>query len=176
MVIDPVIQLSVRLIVVAVFGLAVLHKWRDPRVFRALLDDYRLVPESLTGFAAAGLILAETLVVVGVALGVPIAYWSAVALLALYTVAISVNLIRGRRDIDCGCAGPAARQNLSGWLVLRNGGLIALASVLLWPVGSRTLLWLDGVSVLATAAGFLVIYHTANQLAATHQQLLNRVQ
>jgi len=38
-------------------------------------------------------------------------------LLALYTLAVVVNLARGRREIDCGCFGPAARQPLSAALV-----------------------------------------------------------
>ena len=35
---------------------------------------------------------------------------AAAALLALYAGAIAINLIRGRRDIDCGCAGAARRS------------------------------------------------------------------
>jgi Methylamine utilisation protein MauE len=48
-------------------------------------------------------------------------------LLALYSVAIAINLLRGRRDIECGCGGAATHVPLSGWLLARNAALMAAA-------------------------------------------------
>ena len=39
------------------------------------------------------------------------------ALLFVYAAGISINLYRGRSDIDCGCGGPESAQRLSGWLI-----------------------------------------------------------
>ncbi|WP_289141256.1 MauE/DoxX family redox-associated membrane protein [uncultured Brevibacillus sp.] len=41
-------------------------------------------------------------------------------LLILYSVAIAINLLRGRRDISCGCGGVAGNHPISWLLVLRN--------------------------------------------------------
>ncbi|MGG1662592.1 MauE/DoxX family redox-associated membrane protein [Brevibacillus sp. NRS-1366] len=41
-------------------------------------------------------------------------------LLTIYSVAIAVNLLRGRRDISCGCGGAAGDHPISWWLVGRN--------------------------------------------------------
>ena len=47
---------------------------------------------------------------IGTSMATPHAAAAAALLLALYAGAIGVNLARGRRDIDCGCGGPASRQ------------------------------------------------------------------
>ena len=52
---------------------------------------------------------------------------AAAILLGLFSVAIGINLARGRSHIDCGCFQSALRQQLSISLLVRNGFLIALA-------------------------------------------------
>ena len=89
----------------------------------------------------------------------------ALLLFAVYTIAISINLIRGRKDIDCGCAGPAVRQTLSGWLVLRNLGFAAIAALTLLPAtASRELSVLDWFTAAMASVTSALLYHSLNYL------------
>jgi hypothetical protein len=71
----------------------------------------------------------------------------AVALMVAYAAAIGVNLARGRRHIDCGCAGPRARRPIGAGLVVRNALLAAVALAALAPVHARPLVWVDALTV-----------------------------
>jgi hypothetical protein len=95
----------------------------------------------------------------------------ALALLATYTLAIAANLARGRRDIDCGCFGPAARQPLSAALVARNAALLGVAVLALLPVQARALHPADALSI-AGAVGFgALVFASANALLANAPRL-----
>ena len=120
------------------FGLLLLlasgaaEKLRDSRRFRAAVAGYALLPERAIGAAATAFALGEAALAAALlapaAAGVrAIAAVAAALLFAVYGAAIAINLARGRRAIDCGCGGPAARVPLSGWLVARNALLVAAA-------------------------------------------------
>jgi hypothetical protein len=100
-------------------------------------------------------------------------------LLALFTVAITVNLARGRVLIDCGCGG-ASGQKLSRGLVVRNF-LMMLGLALAWAApqwlaeGDRStgpmtigamVIGVGGASLALT-----VLYFAANQLMTNFQAL-----
>ncbi|MBO8157189.1 MAG: hypothetical protein H0Z32_12075 [Bacillaceae bacterium] len=55
-----------------------------------------------------------------------LAIYLSITLLALYTIAILVNLFRGNTEIDCGCGGILGNHKLSYKLVFRNLLLIFL--------------------------------------------------
>ena len=92
---------------------------------------------------------AEALVIVGLIVPAtrPAAAMLAFALLAIYGVAIAINLVRGNRRIDCGCGG--AGQGLSWFLVGRKcadrpgdrGGRYATAGRLGRPRLDQRHLW-----------------------------------
>ena len=167
---DPVADITVRAALALLFALATMHKLWDMAGFRTALAGYRLVPTRLVGAAAATLAGAELLTV---ALLAGSAAWRsagpmvAAMLLLLYGGAVAVNLVRGRRDIDCGCGRPGARRPLSGWLLARNATLAAAALVVLLPVTPRPLLWLDALTVAGAVAGLAIMY------AATERLLVN---
>ena len=166
--IDPVVAVVLRGALALLFVSAALHKLRDLQAFRVALGDYELVPWPLTGLVAPALVAAE----LGVAAllltpwAQPWGFAAAALLLALYTAAVGVNLLRGRRAIDCGCFGPALRLELGGGLVARNALLIAGALAGLLPSAPRALTALDGLPIVA-AIGFLsAAYAAASQLLA----------
>lgn len=170
---DPVITVSISICMSLLFGVAAAHKMRAPETFRSAIDDYRLVPRSLSGPISICLLIAESLVALMVL--IPAAQVAGLAVMAglllLYTGAICINLNRGRRDLDCGCSGPASRHLISGWLVLRNLILLGLVLLALLPPVSRPLNWMDLLVIVfgvLTASG---LYLGMNQLLAQSSRL-----
>ncbi len=145
MTIDPVLDLTARAGLATVLATAALHKVRDLDAFRSVVREYALLPNGSERLVAPGLAVLE-IALAGALVWPPVRVEACVALGALllaYTMAIGINLARGRRHIDCGCFGPAHRQALSGWMVWRNLVLLAAAVVAGWPVSPRPLEPLD---------------------------------
>lgn len=164
---DSAFVLCIRWVLAVVFVIAVVHKLSSPASFVATMKAYHLLPEGLSDFVAYALIATEILTAVALALNIQWGSVAAAVLMTVYTLAILVNLLRGRRDIDCGCSGPYLRQTLSAWLVVRNLGFIALALLTSIAVGPpRTLGVLDWFTALVAAASFALIYFAANHIAS----------
>jgi len=163
---DPVFALLLRCSLALLFGAAAFHKLRAPRAFAETLGDYALLPIALVPWVAAALGAGELLLVIG--LLVPVAVAAAAlggaGLLGVYSGAIAINLARGRRDIDCGCLGPAGRQPLSARLLVRNVLLIAACLALLAPVGARALFWVDALSVAGGSAAFALLWSAVQRI------------
>jgi len=164
---DPVVLLLVRLGLALLFLAGALHKLRDLEGFTGTVRDYRILPRGLSRPAAVGLAAAET--GVGLALLLPsldpLGSLGAALLLGLYSGAIGLNLVRGRREIDCGCLGLARGQSISGWLLVRNAGLAALGLLLLVPDVPRGLGWVDLFSVGAGLAMAVLLWLAAHSLS-----------
>jgi hypothetical protein len=164
---DPVVVGILRASLAFVFAQAAVHKLRDRAAFDQIVRAHRLVPaagaRAVTGLLVAGELAAATaLLAPGVArLGAGLA----LALLGVYSLAIGVNLARGRRDIDCGCLGPGHRQPLTGWLLVRNALLAALVAPCLLPTTSRSVTWIDLVSLLGGALVLSLVLAAATRLA-----------
>ena len=157
---DPVLQLTLRLALALVFWRALQHKLRDFPEFRRAVENYRLLPLRLVGFCAVGVAALE--IGVGLGLLVPglrqVAALAAVGLLGLYSGAIVVNLVRGRRAIDCGCGGPGAHISLSEGLVVRNSLLVLAALACTLPDSGRALVWLDAATASAGLLGLTLVF------------------
>ncbi len=160
MTLDPTIQTILRIAVSLLLLTAARHKLTDFAHFSGVVQRYRLLPVALAKAAAALLVAIEA--AVGVALWLPAfaapAALAAFGLLSLYSAAIGINLLRGRRHIDCGCGRPGSVRPLSSALLVRNAGLglAALASTL--PVEPRAPIWIDGVTVVAGVAALALLY------------------
>jgi hypothetical protein len=163
---DPVLDIVLRTALALLFLVAAGHKLRDLGHFRATLADYRLLPATLTRPAAVVVTGAE--LAVAAALIVPgprrLGLAGAAGLLVVYAFAVAVNLARGRRDLDCGCAGPAARRAISGWLVARNAVLAVFALAGLVPVHARALLWVDVVTVAGATLVLAALYAALDRM------------
>ena len=178
--VDPTLIWLVRVALALLFAHAALHKSRDLAGFERVFADYRLVPESWAPLLARTTLLAEASLALGLLIsgfaatvGQPVAaptqavVAGTIALLSLYSVAISVNLARGRRDIDCGCADPAARSpQIAPWLLARNALLISAAGLLLWPTSTRPLHWIDAISLVGGLVPLALVWNTIHGLAA----------
>ena len=170
---DPAVVYTARFGIATLFVSAAISKARNYSIFRATLLDYQLVPKQLLGFVAALVLTIEFLVVVSVFSGAfaPIGMQIAAVLLLMYGAAIGANLLRGRRDIDCGCTGPAVRQSLTGWLVIRNIALSMIAIVGIAIPLERVMAVSDYVLIAGSLGAGLVIYAAANQLMVSLPRL-----
>jgi hypothetical protein len=161
---DPAVDLTLRAALVLLFAVAALHKVRDLRHFAATLGEYRLIPRRLSGAAAVLLVATEAATAAALWTHRRLGLAAAAALLGAYAGAMAINLARGRRHIDCGCAGPGARRPISGWLVGRNLALAGAALVALAPVAARPLLWIDGVTVVAATVTLAACWAASDRL------------
>lgn len=171
--IDPILLAIAHYAVALLFVGSAYAKATNFAVFRATLAEYELVPSALVGFAAIAFATVELLIGVGalvIATAAP-AMMAAACLLCVYALAIGINLARGRRDIDCGCTGPATRQQLSGWLLVRNAGLVVLAAIGTLASSGRALMAADWVVVGLGLAALITLYAAINQLMANVPRL-----
>ena len=167
LVLDPVVIIAAQALLTVVFASSALGKLRTWDTFVGVVENFRIVPAVAVRPIAYALPLAELGVTIGVLSDATRRYAAmmAIALLAIFTAAVVVNLARGRRHIDCGCFGPSSRQTLSWWLVARNGALMLLAATLVPAVAAaRPAHALDTVTGIAGAIGVVVLYLTLIQL------------
>lgn len=158
--IDPTIQFSVALLLIFVFGGAVVHKLGHFRQHARTVADYRVVPDPLVSTAAFAIVAAEMLVCF--LLGLPtlrqIGFIAALGLIGIYIAAISINLARGHRALRCGCGTSSESMTISGWLVLRNGVLLLLIGMAMLPAVDRQIGIADWTIVVLQAVSLFVIY------------------
>jgi uncharacterized membrane protein YphA (DoxX/SURF4 family) len=118
------------------FVVAALPKIADPPSFAHMVYNYRLLPGPLVNLAALTMPWAELLMGIALICGIwrRTAAWLVGALLGVFIVAISINLIRGNA-IDCGCfdvasAGLSVEERFHDmWLVIvRDVGMLLLVA------------------------------------------------
>jgi len=170
---DPVVSWILSYGIGFLFLTSCFHKLRDFAAFEATVKNYELLPTAGSTAASALVIAAEAVVGLGTFAAAvrTTALAGALLLLAIYTVAIGINLARGRRAIDCGCMGPALRQSLSEWLLLRNGMLIAAAALALLPPTARELSVLDFSTIAFGTVSSILLYIAVNHLIANWPRL-----
>lgn len=166
--VDPVVAGVLRAALALLILPAAWHKLRDLGAFRAALAEYELLPRAACAAAAPALAGAE--LATGALLLSPWArpwgFAAAAALLSLYSGAIAVNLWRGRRDIDCGCFGPARQARIGGALLARNGVWIAVAAAGGLPVAPRPLVWVDALTGVGTVVALGLVHASLDWLLA----------
>jgi uncharacterized membrane protein YphA (DoxX/SURF4 family) len=120
-----------RVAVAGLFLAACLAKIRDPESFALAVQRYRLLPGEWINLVAIVMPWIELTCGLAV-LAAPARLRAAGALLiagmlATFTLAISLNLLRGI-EASCGCFSTRADAAVSdGWNLVRNGALIWLA-------------------------------------------------
>ncbi|RIL06618.1 MAG: methylamine utilization protein MauE [Proteobacteria bacterium] len=177
---DPALEHVLRGSLALLLASGAVQKARDFALFRAAVEGYELLPARLAGVAAA--LFAALEGALGAALLAPARFGLrpgalalAAALFALYAAAIAINLARGRREIDCGCGGPAAHVPLSGWLLARNAILVAMALACLAGVAQRALGLVDALTIAGGVAALALIWTAVHGLLA-HAAALARMQ
>jgi methylamine utilization protein MauE len=158
---DPAVHLFAALGLGLVFGASAASKMTGWPEFIGAVQNYHLLPGAAVRPFGYTLPLVEAATAVGLLFAGPRPYAAGIgiALLALFSLAIGVNIARGRRHIDCGCFRVAFRQPLGWALVGRNVALSALALLAMSPeVVKRPLAWLDLVTVGGAATALLFLH------------------
>ncbi len=166
-VLDPVVVWTARLVLAAVFGAAAVAKFRAWEEFAGVVHNYRLLLPPLERPTVYLLPPLEAAIAVGLLIDAtrPTAAAGAATLLLVFGAAMGVNLLRGRRNIDCGCFASVLRQRLSWSLVWRNLVLLLLALAAFPPqLPVRALTWLDLVTTVAAAATLVLLYMAFSRL------------
>jgi methylamine utilization protein MauE len=161
---DPVAAGAIVGALALILFAAAWHKLSEPDVFAGALQAYALLPSSVVPAATRVLPVLE--IGIGAAILVPLSrtpgLMLAVALLLVYAAAMGVNLLRGRREIDCGCGGEV--HPLSWGLVLRNAILACAALAVSGPSLARDFDWLDGMTLLVGVLAFYALYLLFDEL------------
>ena len=165
------VALGIRFALAELFLLAGLSKLPRLPEFEQAVRRYELLPEAASRRVARAVPVVElvtgTLLAVG--FGITVAAVALAAALAAFTVAISINLIRGR-DIDCGCFSATAPRRITWRTVGRN--IIFAAGALYVAVAHPAGLSLDAafgwaeVTTSADAAVAVLISATVGVAAA----------
>jgi hypothetical protein len=156
---------AIRSAMAAICLFAAFHALHNRDDFAKIVQANSILPDAVGEIFAA--LLPPMQCVIAVALVVPgtrfLGSYAALAMLVCFTFAIAINLVRGRRDIACGCGGGAG-QTISWALVLRNALLMGgLAASLAAP--SHQHLEPAAIIGIAGLSSFLaVLYLAANQL------------
>src|SRR5215216_5746238 len=163
--------LITRLVLAGVFTLAGVAKLSDLKGSRQAIIDFG-VPSAIAAPLGLVLPLAE-LSVAATLLAASTAWWGALgalALLSVFVVGITYNLVRGRKP-ECHCFGQL-HSAPAGWKTLaRNGVLAAIAGFVLWAgyeggAGPSALSWVGALSaaqLLALLVGVVVLALLAGQ-------------
>ena len=167
--IDPLLPAAIAFGFVVLFIGAAWHKLSARAEFEAILRDYRLLPEFLVRPLAVLIPVIELALAAGWGSGLApyITIFASAVLLASYAFAMTINLVRGRIYIDCGCGiGASAGEGpaLTSGLVARNILLIGLALLPLVPTSGRDLGVTDYVIVLASVLTAILLYAGSGQL------------
>ena len=164
---DPVAVWTARLVLAAVLAMAAFTKLRALEEFVGVVHNYRILPEFLVRPAAYGLPPLEAAIALALLIEPTRSAGAiaAAALLAVFAVAMALNLARGRVEIDCGCFAATLRQRISWALVGRNLALIGLATLAIpATTDTRALTWLDAVTIVAASSSAVLLYVAFTQL------------
>lgn len=165
---DPALAGCLRGALAVLLARAAWHKAQDLPAFRDAVAAYELLPVRLAPAAAPALLGAEAVLAL-LLCWPPLASAAALGtatLIGVYGSAIAANLARGRRALDCGCAGPGRRQSIAEWMLLRNALWVAVAVLAALPTSDRPLVWLDVATIVAGALCLALLASALERLAA----------
>ena len=153
-----------------IFGQAGFSKLRNPRDYRDIMATYLncpIAPWMVLSVGAFELVL-------GLAVMIPATrVWAALgcgALLLAYALFMWRQTRLGRRDLRCGCSGPAAETRVSSELVVRNV-VVAVPVLSLALAAPLQASWALAVMGMAWGLGLLLLYVATDQIIANRQRM-----
>jgi len=167
---DPLISQIFSISLGLMFVIAAIHKISNRSQFRITLLEYQILPE-ITVLPASWIIpTLELLLGVAWLIGIyqqGLTAITSIVLLAAYSLAIGINIGRGRVYFDCGCGFGGKIENeqyLSASLIARNFGLVGVILITMLPVGSRDFGTGDYLIFFAALLTSALLFGAINQL------------
>ena len=148
------------------FVSAAIQKFRGHARFADIVVAYRVLPPALARPVAWLIPCLESAIA-------PALLWeptrngavaAAVVLLITYAAGMSINLLRGRRDLDCGCGAARDRRPIAGWMVWRNLFLASALGVSALPWSTRSLGSTDLITLVGGLGVIIALYAAADRL------------
>jgi hypothetical protein len=148
------------------FASAAVRKFQDLGRFTEIFAAYRVLPAALAPRAAWIIPCIEIAIAAALswAPGRRLGVASAIAVLIAYGSGLGVNLLRGRRDLDCGCGGPRGRRAIAAWMVWRNLLLAGTVGIAAMPWSTRFLGLTDALTVVGGLIAGVLLYATSDRL------------
>jgi|TARA_B110000971_G_scaffold218173_1_gene256463 hypothetical protein len=186
-VIDPLFVQVIAMGFALIFALAALHKMDDRNRFLSILKAYKILPRFMLRASALCIPMLELMLALGwlqaglLGSRYPVIVVASAGLLIVYGLAIAINLLRGRTDIDCGCnlisarksapadKGSESQQSISTNLIWRNVCLALLTLTALTPITARQLGVIDYIGLAGALLVLVLLYASLTQLMATNQ-------
>jgi len=148
------------------FASAGIQKVRSLARFTEIFVAYRVLPGALGGRVAWLIPCLEVAIAIAL-LWEPIrrmAVIAAIAVLIAYASGMGLNLLRGRRDLDCGCGTARDRRAIAGWMVWRNLFLAAALGSAALPWSPRAVNSTDIVTVMGGLIVAVTLYAAVDRL------------
>jgi len=168
-----IVAYAIKLLIAGLFLHAGFSKLQphNQAYYRGVIRAYGVVPPGL--IAALPRIMGGIEMLTAVAILLP--FYSSTGLIAttglltLYLLMFVKQLLQGRADIDCGCAGPGADVKISPALLLRN---IILIGLCVFAINAATATFLSiWFLALPLAMMFGLIYVSCEQLMVNQQKI-----
>ncbi len=121
----PVYIVAIRLFLRLLLGMILLSvgisKLTHPKRFQRGIQDYQVLPPSIeavfsaSAILAFGISVAEIVTGLGLIMGLLLlpAILLAAILMLIFSIAMSLNLVRGRSDLSCHCGGAIGDHRIS---------------------------------------------------------------
>jgi hypothetical protein len=161
---DPAVADVIAVALALLFARAAYDKFTDLPHFRELLAAYEILPATLISLADPLVPLLETLAAVALLTGCfearvkPAAGVAAAMIVGVYAAGIGINLLRGRKHLDCGCTPAGERRAIGAWMVARNSLLASLALLTALPGGARPLGLIDAPILIGGVIACAALY------------------
>jgi uncharacterized membrane protein YphA (DoxX/SURF4 family) len=183
-----VFSLFIRIFVASIFIGSFYSKVKNIDKHIKIVREYRILREKMIRPFVYLNIIIELAVAIFLYIGVyqTIVTLISIMLIVIYTLAIIINLLKGRKDISCGCGGIIGDYNLSWLLAYRNLLLVILNIILFYNPSNWFLLsdllnsrgWSSpflSYEVLLFTIGVLIAFNTLNYLFYLSKKLKFKV-
>jgi hypothetical protein len=165
-VLDPAFGYLIIAGIALLFATAGAHKLRDLTRFAEAFAAYRVLPRALAQRLAWLIPSLELGVAASLSWGPSrrMAAVAAIAVLIAYASGLGINLLRGRRDLDCGCVTARDRRAIAAWMVWRNLILAAVLGITVLPWSPRAFNLIDWLTVMGGLTVGVTLYAAADRL------------
>jgi uncharacterized membrane protein YphA (DoxX/SURF4 family) len=168
------IVLIIRTLIGVIFlssGISKIPKFEEHLI---ILKEYNIIPAKLIKIIGITGVMFEIFLGGMFLLGLftKFAVFLSIILLTVYSIAISYNLLKGKKEISCGCGGILGNNSLSWFLVVRNFFLVLICTFLFFSDSSIEKNLLIVLLNIFYSTGFILITLNIRYLVKLKEKVL----